>query len=118
MKLYFEPQPHFDPSMVNTLPNSQDEITIYFVNEFFPYYTSLTGRVKSAFKSRQKSLTQKVKFTEDMINYHQIHAEQVKLNDYYGLLLTATKHRYGIWLNDLITVDNTDDKRRKTSKKA
>jgi hypothetical protein len=100
--------------MVNALPNQQDEITSYFTDEFYPYYMSLTNRVKLAFHTRQKSLTQKVKFTKDMSNYQQLHAEQVKLNDYYGLLLTAAKHRYGIWLNDLIMTD-INDKRRKTN---
>lgn len=72
----------------------------------------LSNRVNMAFKIRTQNTLKfyggkgKIQNTRDTLNYQAIHAEHLKLNDYYGLLLTATKRKYGIWLNDLLPVPN------------
>lgn len=102
MKLYFEPAPFFKDDMESALPDDKDVLIDYFCNEFYSYYKQLSNRVDVAFKERNRSLVKKVKWTDDMKNYNTIHTECNRLNDYYGLLLTAAKRRHGIWLNDYI----------------
>ena len=118
MRLFFEPTPFYEAAHEAALPNESDLVG-YFLDEFYPYYMELTNRVKTAYKITTENTrnfyggTGKIVNTPDTKNYQAIHAEHLKLSDYYGLLLNAARLKYGIWLNDLLPVKKDDKPRTK-----
>jgi len=107
MRLFFEPTPFYVEAHEATLPDVET-LTKYFITQFYPYYKQLSIRVDESYKIRQNNLLVsyggkgRVRKTLDTEQYEAIHADHLKLGSYYSLLLTATRRKYGIWLNDLI----------------